>query len=273
MCGKWERVPHLGRKGSPSVLSGRESPSDGEREGVICFWGKRWHPVCEQRIIPQEPLPLFHGRDHMGESKSHPHARSQGSPHSYLPALLQERPRSAERVMENELQRDPSSDALPWARPKPFPRPPLRGNRGTSCPRVAWERPAHLPEGSEPQPGERTADCLPPTGVLPLETLSLQPGHSWPCVLAGPASSWVVPRAGSPCLHTFAHCSSFHLECSLRALADPSQMPAFQPRPNASSPGSPQFSKIWKLACGVLFHSHTPTPMRGEKSLPVGFKS
>lgn len=87
MCGKWERAPHLGRKGSPSVLSGWESPTYGEREGVICIWGKIWHPVCEQRIIPQNPLPLFHGRDHMEESKSHsPLSPSQGSPNHLPPS-------------------------------------------------------------------------------------------------------------------------------------------------------------------------------------------
>lgn len=72
--------------------------------------------------------------------------------------------------MENELQRDPSSDALPWARPMPFPRPPLRGNVGTSCPRGAWEPQLTSLRAPSHSLGRGTAECLPPTGVLPLET-------------------------------------------------------------------------------------------------------
>lgn len=174
VCGEWERAPPLGRKGSPSVSSGWESPADGEREGAICIWGKTWHPVCQQSIIPRNPLPLCHGRDHTGEPKSHspsPQARRPQPLTSPLccrsdPGLLSEERRMSCRGTGAQTPSPGPAPSLSQGRP---PLPP----RGNVLPQRGVGAPSSPPRGLRslgPARGERLQSVWPPTptGVLPL---------------------------------------------------------------------------------------------------------
>lgn len=148
-------------------------------------------------------------------SPSHsPHSpEARGLPTTYLPALLQKTPRSAERVMENELQRELRRPPLGPPQSLSQGRPPLRGN---VLPQRGVGAPSSPPRGLRSHSlGRGTAECLASClweSCLWRSQADCTPGNSWQCVLADPASSWVVPRAGSSCLHTFVDCCSFHLD-------------------------------------------------------------
>lgn len=153
-------------------------------------------------------------------------------------------------------------------------RPPLP-LRGNVLPQRGVGAPSSPPRGLRSHSlGRGTAECLAAYGSPASRSQAdCTPGNSWRCVLADPASSWVVPRAGSSCLRTFVHCCSFHIDALLgplqtqvkRQLSNPDPMPPLQEAHNFLESGS------WPVV--YYFTPTPPSPMRGEKSLPVGFKS
>lgn len=103
--------PHLERKGSPSVISRWGRATYGEREGVIYIRGKRWCPICRQRIIPQEsstlscqktPDPLL-----WGDHKSTDRVVKAGVQAASPPSPAGARPPTHSPRGSRQLQRDP----------------------------------------------------------------------------------------------------------------------------------------------------------------------
>lgn len=88
MCGKWERVPHLGRKGSSLVLSGWESPHRWGKGRSNLHLGKEMAPHMRTKDnSPGSPSPTSMAGTTWGSPSRISHSpRSRGSPHHLPPS-------------------------------------------------------------------------------------------------------------------------------------------------------------------------------------------